>query len=50
MAFKKLKKLFSAELVLKHPDPKKLFVIQANASDVAVLLLENEGDQLQPCA
>uniref|UniRef100_A0A670Z7K1 Integrase catalytic domain-containing protein n=1 Tax=Pseudonaja textilis TaxID=8673 RepID=A0A670Z7K1_PSETE len=52
-AFEKLKRLFSAEPVLKHPDPKQPFVIQADASDVAVgavLLQKNGSGQLQPCA
>ncbi|XP_039219686.1 uncharacterized protein LOC120317288 [Crotalus tigris] len=34
--FKKLKRLFSTEPVLRHPDPEKPFVIQADASDVAI--------------
>lgn len=48
-AFKKLKWLFTAKLVLKHPNPNKLFVNQADASNVAmevILMQENEQGQL----
>lgn len=41
------------ELVLKDPDPKKPFLIQADANDVAVhavILQKNQEGQLQPCA
>lgn len=47
--YEKLKRLFTAEPVLKHPDPMKSFVIQADANDVAlgaVLLRKNESRQL----
>lgn len=50
--FKKLKCLFAAEPVLKHPDLNDPFVIQADTSNVAVgaaLLQKNEQDDLQPC-
>lgn len=52
-AFETLKGLFTKELVLKHPDPDQPFVIQADASDVAVgavLLQNNKRGELQPCA
>lgn len=52
MAYKKLKGLFAAEPVLKHPNPEEPFMIQADASDVAVgavLLQHNEEGNLQPC-
>lgn len=53
-AFEKLKSLFPAEPVLKHPYPNTPFVIQADASDVAigaVLLQKNQQGTLQlPCA
>ncbi|XP_058041925.1 uncharacterized protein LOC131199783 [Ahaetulla prasina] len=52
-AFEKLKRLFAAEPILKHPDMDVPFVIQADASDVAVgaVLLQNNVDgKLQPCA
>lgn len=52
-AFELLKSLFAKELVLRHPDPSKLFVVQADASEVAVgavLLQANEKEALQPCA
>lgn len=51
--FEKLKYLFSAEQVLKHPDPKWPFVIHTDASDVAVgavLFHRNQEGNLQPCA
>lgn len=35
-AFERLQRLFSAKLVLKHPDAEKPFVIQVDASDVAL--------------
>lgn len=35
-AFEKLKGLFAAELDIKHPDPEEPFVIQADASEVAM--------------
>lgn len=39
-------------MVLKHPDPEKLFFIQADASDVAVSSTTSgkPGRRLQPCA
>ncbi|KAK9395445.1 retrotransposon-derived protein PEG10 [Crotalus adamanteus] len=52
-AFENLKRLFAAEPVLKHPCPGEPFVIQADASDVAVgavLLQKNKNGILQPCA
>lgn len=52
-SFKTLKRLFSTEQVLKQQEPEKPFVIQANASNIAigaVLLQKNEKGQLQPCA
>lgn len=48
-AFENIKWLFSAESVLKHPDPEKPFVIKADVSNIAVgaiLLQENEQGQL----
>lgn len=35
-AFKKLKQLFTAEPMLRHPNPDTPFVIQAYASDMAI--------------
>lgn len=52
-SFEKLKCLFAAELVLKHPDSEKPFIIQVNASDVevgALLFQKNLKGELQPCA
>lgn len=52
-AFERLKHLFAREPVLKHPDMTTPFVIQADASDVAVgavLLQLNADNRLQPCA
>lgn len=52
-AFEKLKQLFAVEPVLKHPNPNKLFVIQADVSDItvhAVLLQKIQQGLLQPCA
>lgn len=52
-AFKQLKMLFTQELVFKHPDLTLPFVVQADASDVAVgvvLLQMNDQGRLQPCA
>lgn len=52
-AFKKLKRLFTAEPALKHPDLDESFVIQADASDMAmggVLLQKNAKGELQTCA
>lgn len=53
VAFEKLlKRLFMAELVLKHPNPEEPFIIQADASDVvvgAMLLQKNREGKLQPC-
>lgn len=45
-AFEKLKRLFSAKPVLKHPNPEKPFVIQTDVSNImvgAMLLQKNEG-------
>lgn len=52
VAFKKLKRLFAAEAVLKYPNPEELFAIQVDASNVvvgAVLLQKNKEGKLQPC-
>ncbi|KAK9406808.1 hypothetical protein NXF25_005582 [Crotalus adamanteus] len=52
-AFESLKTLFAQEPVLVHPDPGRPFVVQADASDVAVgavLLQRNDQGILQPCA
>lgn len=52
-AFEKLKHLSAAEPVLKYPDLDKPFVIQADASNVAVgamILQKNWQGGLQPCA
>ncbi|KAK9400665.1 hypothetical protein NXF25_011379 [Crotalus adamanteus] len=52
-AFEKLKSLFAQGPLLAHPDPDKPFIVQADASDVAVgaiLLQRNEKNILQPCA
>lgn len=51
VAFEKL--MFAAEPILKQPDPTTPFVIQADATDVAVgavLLQKNDQGVLQPCA
>lgn len=48
--FKKLKRLFAEEPVLKHPDPKQPFVVQVDTSVLAVaavLLKVNAKGQLQ---
>lgn len=44
-AFEQLKTLFAREPVLKHPDTTKSFVVQADASNVAVgtVLLQTKG-------
>lgn len=50
---KKLKRLFATEPLLKQPNPEKPFVIQTDASGVAVgtvWLRKNKKDDLQPCA
>lgn len=47
-----VKGLFAQELILKHPDPERPFVIQADGSDIAigaVLLQGNDKGKLQPC-
>ncbi|KAK9401814.1 hypothetical protein NXF25_010170 [Crotalus adamanteus] len=52
-AFELLKALFAKEPVLRHPDPSVPFVVQVDASDVAVgavLLQKNDSRALQPCA
>ncbi|KAK9397281.1 hypothetical protein NXF25_020642 [Crotalus adamanteus] len=52
-AFESLKRLFAKEPVLLHPDPSRPYVVQADASDVAVgaLLMQRNGQgELQPCA
>ncbi|XP_039178262.1 uncharacterized protein LOC120298525 [Crotalus tigris] len=52
-AFETLKTLFAKEPVLRHPDQSAPFVVQVDASDVAVgavLLQKNSGGVLQPCA
>lgn len=52
-AFKQLKSLFAKEPVVKHLDPSKPFLVQEDASDVAVgtvLLQVNEEGALQLCA
>ncbi|XP_013929764.1 PREDICTED: complement C1q tumor necrosis factor-related protein 7-like [Thamnophis sirtalis] len=44
---------FAKEPILQHPDPEQQFIIQADASDVAVvdvLLQKNKEGQLLPCA
>uniref|UniRef100_A0A803SRK7 Gypsy retrotransposon integrase-like protein 1 n=1 Tax=Anolis carolinensis TaxID=28377 RepID=A0A803SRK7_ANOCA len=50
--FQQLKKLFTSQPILQHPDPETLFVVQADASDVAIgaVLLQPVGDHLHPCA
>lgn len=51
VAFEKL--VFAAKPILKHPDPNTPFVIQVDATHVAVgavLLQKNEQGVLQPCA
>lgn len=35
-AFERLKKLFAEEPIPQHPDPKRQFIIQGDASDMAV--------------
>lgn len=50
--FNKLKELFTSELVLAHLDESYLFVVQVDASDVAmgaVLLQVDAANQLRPC-
>ncbi|KAK9395798.1 hypothetical protein NXF25_019159 [Crotalus adamanteus] len=52
-AFEHLKTLFAKEPILLHPDPDKQYIVQADASDVAVgavLLQRNTKGELQPCA
>ncbi|KAK9401689.1 hypothetical protein NXF25_010045 [Crotalus adamanteus] len=52
-AFESLKGLFAREPILIHPDPGRPFVVQADASDVAIgaiLLQRNTDGLLQPCA
>ncbi|KAK9410979.1 hypothetical protein NXF25_002154 [Crotalus adamanteus] len=52
-AFEHLKALFAKEPILMHPDPDKQYIVQADASDVAVgavLLQRNNNSELQPCA
>lgn len=52
VAFEKLKRLFAIEPILKHLHPDKPFVIQADASNVAmgaVLMQINGRGELQPC-
>uniref|UniRef100_A0A803TIV3 ribonuclease H n=1 Tax=Anolis carolinensis TaxID=28377 RepID=A0A803TIV3_ANOCA len=51
-AFEALKKRFTEEPVLQHPDVSKTFVIHCDASDRAygaVLLQKDEGGNLKPC-
>ncbi|KAK9391826.1 hypothetical protein NXF25_017413 [Crotalus adamanteus] len=52
-AFERLKALFAKEPILLHPDPEKQYIVQADASEVAVgavLLQRNPEGKLQPCA
>lgn len=52
-AFDALKALFAQEPIMQHPNQLKPFIVQADASDVAiraVLMQSNEAGQLQPCA
>lgn len=52
-AFETVKTLFSQEPILKHPDPTLPFIVQADASDVAVgavLLQKTPDGDLHPCA
>lgn len=52
-AFEKLKWLFAADPVLKHPNPDAPFEIQVDASNMAVrvaLLQEKPQGILQSCA
>lgn len=47
-----MKRLFAKEPILKHPDPERPFIIQADANDVAVaevLLQRNAEGNLKPC-
>lgn len=51
-AFETLKALFAKDPILRHPNPTKPFVIQANTSDMAggaIPLQTKEGCRLQPC-
>uniref|UniRef100_A0A803T247 Gypsy retrotransposon integrase-like protein 1 n=1 Tax=Anolis carolinensis TaxID=28377 RepID=A0A803T247_ANOCA len=51
-AFEALKKLFTEEPVLQHPDMSKAFVLHCDASDRAygaVLLQKDGGGNLKPC-
>ncbi|XP_060546785.1 solute carrier family 2, facilitated glucose transporter member 9 [Pantherophis guttatus] len=49
-AFEKLKQLFAEEPILQHPNPERQFIVQADASDVAVaaVLLQKTGGCQQP--
>lgn len=52
-AFNHLKSLFTSDSVLAHPDETCQFIVQVDASDVAmgaVLLQQNGNKQLHPCA
>lgn len=52
-AFEKLKQLFVAKPIFKQPDVDAPFVVQSDASNVAVgtvLLQANAKGTLQPCA
>ncbi|ETE64580.1 hypothetical protein L345_09651, partial [Ophiophagus hannah] len=45
--------LFVVETILQHPDPNRPFIVQANATDMAVaavLLQKNSQNELMPCA
>uniref|UniRef100_A0A803SM11 ribonuclease H n=1 Tax=Anolis carolinensis TaxID=28377 RepID=A0A803SM11_ANOCA len=50
--FQQLKKLFTTQPILQHPDPKTPFVVQADASDVAIgaVLMQPVGEHLHSCA
>uniref|UniRef100_A0A803SPZ4 Gypsy retrotransposon integrase-like protein 1 n=1 Tax=Anolis carolinensis TaxID=28377 RepID=A0A803SPZ4_ANOCA len=50
--FQQLKRLFTTQPILQHPDPNTPFVVQADASDVAVgaVLMQPVGEHLHPCA
>lgn len=53
LAFERLKSLFAQEPILKLPDTSQTFLLQADASDVAVevvLLQKNNQGVLHPCA
>ena len=52
-AFESLKRAFTTVLILAHVDPKKCFILEADASDIAlgsVLSYTGDDGQLHPVA